>query len=471
MKSRPSLILAFIFAVECTGVKYSFADGQEKPAPMDWSNFHGPLGNGTSSEKGLRREWPANGPDVLWRVPIKPGWSSPVVVDNDLYVCATEEPRGTAETIACLNAKTGEQRWSLTYDVGPYWEKNIGWARGGFRSTPCVWGDRLYTIGAIGHCHCLDRHSGKVLWKKNLWDTFNPSGEKGYSFSPIIAEGKLLLWYGDGASDASRGLDADRETAGFDVIFQALDPMTGEVAWTFREPHRRPARMGEGQTPSIAEFAGDLCAVISANCELKALRIRDGREVWKFPVVRPDARGTTIPSPLILDRHILNLGDNDGSSLVTVDRKFPEQPATTLWKKDLETYCGVHQFRHHNGYLYGFTGEIRGADEQVASESMLNLTCLELATGKVIWSEPGYRAGVALTLADGLLFVRSYQRLRLIEANPEGCRVRGDVKTHDVWKPTLNLLDFVQPVLSRGRLYVRTPAELICYQVGPGSGF
>jgi hypothetical protein len=85
----------------------------------------------------------------------------------------------------------------------------------------------------------------------------------------------------------------------------------------------------------------------------------------------------------------------------------------------------------------------------------------------VIWSEPGYRAGVALTLADGLLFVRSYQRLRLIEANPEGCRVRGEVKTHDVWKPTLNLLDFVQPVLSRGRLYVRTPTELICYQVAP----
>lgn len=467
--NRGPKTLAILVLVVCPValVVHRSATAQDKSVLVDWSDFHGPLGNGTSPERGLLREWPAAGPNVVWRVPIKPGWSSPVVVGNDLYLCSTEEPRGTAETVTCLNATTGERIWSKTYEVGPYWEKNIGWARGGFRSTPCVWGDRLFTIGPIGHFHCFDRHTGDILWKKNLWDTYNPSGEKGYSFSPIVADGKLLLWYGDGASDANRGLDADRESAGFDIIFEALDPLTGNVAWTFREPHRRPARMGEGQTPSLAKFGGEMCAVISANCELKALRVRDGREVWKFPVARPDARGTTIPSPLVLERQILNVADNDGTSLVAVDRDVPAAPASTAWKQNLETYCAVHQFRMHQGFLYGFTGEMRGGDEQVASESMLNLTCLDLATGNVKWSEPGFRAGVAITLADGLLMVRSYQRLRLIEANPEKYRVRGDVKTHDVWKPTINLLDFVQPVLVRGRLYVRTPAELICYQVAP----
>jgi hypothetical protein len=130
-----------------------------------------------------------------------------------------------------------------------------------------------------------------------------------------------------------------------------------------------------------------------------------------------------------------------------------------------DIFTPIHQFRHQDEYLYGFIGKVEGSDEQAASDSVLKLVCVELATGKVLWEEPGFNTGVALTIADGLLFVRSYQALRLIEASPRGYTLLGTVKTHNVWKPTLNLIDFVQPVLSRGRLFIRTPAELICYDV------
>ena len=39
------------------------------------------------------------------------------------------------------------------------------------------------------------------------------------------------------------------------------------------------------------------------------------------------------------------------------------------------------------------------------------------------------------------------------------------MQTHQVSKPTRNLLDMVQSVLSRVRLCIRTPDELICYRV------
>ena len=64
-----------------------------------------------------------------------------------------------------------------------------------------------------------------------------------------------------------------------EVVCEALDPVTGKVAWTFHEPHRLPARMGEGQTPAITTIAGARCVLITANCQLKALRVDDGREV------------------------------------------------------------------------------------------------------------------------------------------------------------------------------------------------
>jgi hypothetical protein len=81
------------------------------------------------------------------------------------------------------------------------------------------------------------------------------------------------------------------------------------------------------------------------------------------------------------------------------------------------------------------------------------------------WKEPGFCSGTSLLLADGLLFARCYQTLRLVDATPEGYRLRGEIHTHDVWKPTYNLTDIVSPVLAHGRLYVRTPEELLCYDV------
>jgi len=425
----------------------------------DWPRFAGPLGDGRSPERGLLREWPKDGPAVVWRVPIKQGWNHPVVVGDDVYFGSSEEARGTAETVTCLNAKTGEERWRHTYEVGPYWQRSIGWAKGGFRATPVVDGDHLFTLGAIGHLICLERKTGKAVWQKNLWDETIPSGEKGYVFSPIVEDGKLILWYSDGARDV---IEEEKRF----VICRALDAKTGKRLWEFREPHRDPARMGEGQTPSVAAFNGEKCLVVTANCQLKAIRVSDGKEVWKFDCINPQGRGTTIPSPLVQGKYIVNIPDLDFTHAVEVDRSKPDFPSKIAWKKDIFIFTAIHQFRHRDGYLYGFTGDIQGASEQHASDSILKLSCVELATGKVKWSEPNFNTGVSLIEADGLLFVRSYQTLRLVEATPDGYRERGKVKTHDVWKPTVNLTDLVMPVLSRGKLYVRTPVELICYDVG-----
>ncbi len=427
-------------------------------ASTDWAMFGGPNGDGTSSEHGLMRTWEKGGPPVVWRAPIKQGWGAPSIAGNDIYFGSTEQLNGGQETIVCLATDSGKERWHYTYDVGPYWERNIGWPRGGFRGTPLVTDKFVVTLGAVGHLHCLDRSNGQVIWKKNLYDEFVPAGEKGCSFSPVLAGGVLVLWYGDGTYEAK---DPDHHF----VLCRGVRLETGEVLWTFREPHRDPARMGEGQTPAVANFAGDPCVVVTANCELKALRASDGKPVWMFDCIKHDARSTTIPTPLILDRYIVDIPDQDAAHVVEVDREHLEKPTRVVWKKDINVFCAIHQFRHHDGFLYGFTGEMQGESEQTASDSKMNLVCIELATGKIRWTQPNFKTGVAIIEADGLLFVRTYQTLRLIEATPDGYHVLGEVHTHNNRKASQNLTDFVSPILSRGKLYVRTPGELICYQV------
>jgi outer membrane protein assembly factor BamB len=425
----------------------------------DWTQFQGPRGNGTSPERNLLREWPEEGPAVLWKAKIGMGWSSPSLSKGEVFVAWSEKTNGTSETVACLDAATGTEKWKYSYDVGPYWKRNIGWAAGGFRSTPAVDDRHVFTLGAIGHLHCLDRKTGTVVWKKNLWDEWFPSGEKGYSCSPILADGKLILYYGDG----SHRVDSEKKE--FFVLCRALNPETGDVLWTFTEPHREGVPMGEGQTPAITTVGGRTCALFTGNKSLIALSIADGSAVWRFECASQHGRGTTIPTPLVLDRMIVNIPDCDIAHAVAFDPSKPEQPGAFAWRQDLNTFTAIHQFRPRGDYLYGFTGQLEGSSDMAASKCIMNLVCLEAKTGKVKWQEKGFRQGIALTEADGLLFVRLYQTLRLVEATPEGYRQRGEIKIHDDRRPTINLIDLVMPVLSDGRLYVRTPGELICFRV------
>jgi len=364
-----------------------------------------------------------------------------------------------AETIACLDAASGAEKWKYTYEVGAYWKRNIGWAPGGFRSTPAVDDRHVYALGAIGHFHCLDRKTGKVVWMKNLWDEWFPSGEKGYSCSPILADGKLILYYGDGSHRVAN------ERKEFFVLCRALDPATGELLWEFIEPHREGIPMGEGQTPAITTIGGRSCALFLGNRSLIALSLADGKVVWRFECTHQHSRGTTIPTPLVLDRIIVNVPDLDTVHAVSFDPARPEQPGKFAWRSELFMFTSIHQFRPRGGYLYGFAGDIQGESAAAASKSVVKLACVDAATGKAKWIEPGFQSGVAITEADGLLFVRSYQTLRLVEATPDGYRKLGEIKVHDCRIPTVNLVDMVMPVVSGGRLYVRTPDELICYKM------
>src|ERR1051326_1358219 len=96
-------------------------------AADDWPQFQGLRGNGASAERRLKRDWPEGGPAVLWRAKIKMGGGSPSVMKGGVFVAWTEERNGSAETVACLDAATGLEKWKFTYDVGPYWKRNIGW--------------------------------------------------------------------------------------------------------------------------------------------------------------------------------------------------------------------------------------------------------------------------------------------------------------------------------------------------------
>jgi hypothetical protein len=101
---------------------------------------------------------------------------------------------------------------------------------------------------------------------------------------------------------------------------------------------------------------------------------------------------------------------------------------------------------HHEGILYGFHGR---------QEFGPSLRAVELRTGKVRWSEDGFRAGTITLAGNRLLIVREAGEMILAEASP------------DAFKPLARaqILPGVvraYPALADGFVYVRNSNTLVC---------
>jgi outer membrane protein assembly factor BamB len=117
-----------------------------------------------------------------------------------------------------------------------------------------------------------------------------------------------------------------------------------------------------------------------------------------------------------------------------------------------EVYFTLNMKNHHggvvlvDGYLYGYNDAI--------------LTCLEFATGKVMWRDRSVGKG-SVTYADGRLYLQSENNVvGLADATPAGYRERGRFTIPDKGLPS-----WAHPVVSDGRLYVRNQDTLLVYDV------
>ena len=122
-----------------------------------------------------------------------------------------------------------------------------------------------------------------------------------------------------------------------------------------------------------------------------------------------------------------------------------------------EVYFTNEMRNHHggvvlvDGYLYGFSDAI--------------LTCLEFATGKMMWRDRSVGKG-SVTFADGHLYVQSETNVvGLAEATSAGYREKGRFDIPDKGLPS-----WAHPVVSDGRLYVRNQDTLLVYDVKAAAG-
>jgi outer membrane protein assembly factor BamB len=447
----------------------------------DWPHWAGPKDDCTTDEAGLLKEWPKEGPPVLWRIGVGTGSNHPAIAANDLCFAQLDDD-ASHESVRCLDAATGTEKWSHTYEVPPVY--TVGWGELGVRATPTITAEHVYAIGTFGHGYCFERRSGKIVWEHNFSDespyldgSLKNNGNlewKGFNGSLVPIGGKIVLFFWQGGNPAIPAWDKTAVSDKMQVF--AYDALTGKLNWKFEEactPGTRGPGLITGSGLPI-DFRHEDCLAIHGNRQWKVLRLADGKQVWNWECSGPNEAPAWANGGLRPVGRNLYLDELNGwqKSLVECDFSQTNPEPKVLWSGN-EVHEAITPPVIVDGHLYGFWIDKREEAWDLGGnpgKAQFSLRCTELTTGKLQWSQPGFRMGLSMSSAEGRIYIRSHQTVTLIEANPRAYVEKGRIEKVHALRNTgprghQGLLDWNMPVIARGRLIIRTPVEIICYDI------
>jgi outer membrane protein assembly factor BamB len=217
----------------------------------DWPQFRGPNASGVAEDAGLPLRF---GPEagVVWKTPLPPGWSSPVVAGGRVYVTGLEGE--TLFTIA-LDRETGAELWRRPAPRPRRDQRHD--ENHAAAASPASDGARVFVFFADFGLLAYGA-GGEELWRLPLGPFNNPFG---HGSSPILA-GDLVLQVCD-------------QDAGSFVV--AVDRDTGTVRW--RRP--RPFAQRGYSTPVLWRSPeGELQALVAGSYRLDAYAVSSGEHRW-----------------------------------------------------------------------------------------------------------------------------------------------------------------------------------------------
>jgi outer membrane protein assembly factor BamB len=373
----------------------------------DWPQFLGPTRNGVSPETVA---WPASGPSMLWRKDAGEGFAAPIVANGKVIFFYRQNGK---EIVDCLDANTGAKIWS--YDYPTNYRDDFGFDEGP-RSAPAIADGAVFTFGAQGVLSAVDFASGKKLWSVN---TGAKKGWFGAASAPLIEGGKVLVNIGG---------------------IVAYDTKTGNVAWKATNDE------ASYSSPSVATINGARHAFFLTRAGLVDLDPSNGQVRFSFPFRSRSSASVNAATPLVAGNQVfISASYGTGAALLEVNGSEYKK----IWANDDSMSNHYSTCVLRDGYLYGFHGR---------QEEGQALRCVQLRTGKVMWSVDGYGAGTITLAGDKLLILRENGELVLAPAASDG--FHPSAKASILSKVTRSY-----PALADGKLYARDEKSLVCVRL------
>ncbi len=407
-----------------------------EPGQGDLLRFLPNDGNSVYNATGLMRQWPPEGPKMLWQAEI--GWGKSAVVEaNGLAFTAAEIDE--KQWALCLDPATGAVRWK--HLLLPQPSRHFQW---GPTTSPVIDEDRVVFIPYAIYqkdvwemrCPivCL-KTDGTELWRadQTFWAT--------EASTPLIAGDTLYV----GADNPQR------------VVLVALDKRTGALRWSTVVESDARSELGApaSLTYQVVDGIPQVIVATYGTRELLGVHAQTGEIMWRCPY-QADIRIGLVSTPVAVGSRLFVSGgegkDRNFSACLQMKAEngkitCQELYRSTEWQTNMYNTVAVYQ-----DAVFGFGGGARAGF----------LHCTDFHDGRLLWKEenPEWTKDQNLVLADGLIFALTKNGdLVMAEANRQRYRELGRVRVPiELGRPQ-------QPTIANGRMYIRGEQAVVCYQV------
>jgi outer membrane protein assembly factor BamB len=217
----------------------------------DWPGFRGPNVSGVSEAVGLPVDFgPAT--NVIWKTPLPQGKSSPILAADRIFLTAHE---GGELLTLCLDRETGRVLWRRS--LQPARREDLHQLNSPASATPATDGRNVYVFfgdfGLISY-----GPDGNERWRHPLGPFTNLQG---MGTSPIVVDGKVVIV-----------CDQDE-----DSFILAVDKDSGKIAWKTN----RPEVVHGFSTPNVFRPGGGPAQlIVPGSYVLIAYSLESGEKLW-----------------------------------------------------------------------------------------------------------------------------------------------------------------------------------------------
>jgi outer membrane protein assembly factor BamB len=370
---------------------------------------------------------------LLWWARLGEGYSGVSASDGRVF---TQLQTRAGQFVVCLDLDSGRELWRT--------RSNLPWETGGDfpgpYASPRVKSGKVYYADCFGQVGCLDARNGENLWTVNLTEKYKGEGVGfGYACSPLVDDDCVILPAGG---------------RGASVV--ALAKQDGSVVWKSGDDAASYSSSLSIQVQGHRQIVSFLQHALVANDP------RTGQELWRdhWRNAGLDMHNT---APIYQEPYLFYAASfKEGARVLRLSYEHGAANAELVWQSG--ALCNdIFSSVIVGDYIYGSSVEQIEANPNGDTRSQFE--CLELPTGRVIWSSatPGHASVLSY---DGKLFLLNESgSLIVAEASPTGYR--------ELWRElvvTGKKPCWTTPTIYQGRLFVRNQQTLACYQIGPAPG-